>query len=102
MARQKVDLAGKIEKLIVDGNKALSDKIDNLDMRLTGRMDKLEGKMDGLEGRADKIDKKINAVHVSLKNEIKTTAYALDSKIEDTGAEIKKKLDEHIRQPAHI
>ena len=55
----------------------------------------LQRQVDSLGQDVKALDKKVDAVHSSLKNEIKVTAMALDSKIE----EIRSDLKEHIRQP---
>jgi uncharacterized protein (DUF342 family) len=89
----------------------------NVSLNQLGVMiESLDSKIDALaEGQKihdDKfvqLDHKIDAVHTSLKNEIRVTGLALDSKIEETKLELKNdiqrvetKLEEHIRLPAHI
>lgn len=79
-------------------------------------IESLEEKVDAIaEGqrvhdeRFVQMDKKIDAVHSSLKNEIRVTGLALDSRIEETKLELKNdikrvetKFEEHISLPAHI
>lgn len=76
------ELAGKIEKLIVDGNKEVIERVEKLrlEMRDTeGRLDKkidgLDKKIDGVEGRLDKkigaLDKKADLYYKMLDYDIK-------------------------------
>jgi len=74
-------------KALLDGHAVLNNKIDHLDEKLNDKIDGLDKK---LSFRIDNLDKKLDAVHSSLKNEIKVTTYALN-----------EKLDDHLRQPAH-
>lgn len=78
-------------KLVAEGHETIRFEMKQMEERLVERF-----------------DTKINLVHSSLKNEIKVTAFALDSKIEETKHELKgdikeigQKLDEHIKHPAH-
>ena len=97
-------LIDKIEKLIVGGQTIVLERLDKLE----GGQRNLESGQRKLENGQQEIMQTVKAVHASLKNEIKVTALALDSKIEETKQELKgdisriaKKLDEHSRQPAH-
>ncbi len=72
---------------------ALNDKVDAMgegQRSLENKVDGLGNRFVGLESKVDRLDKKIDVVHTSLKNEIKSTFYALNDK-----------LDEHLRQPSH-
>ncbi|MDD4179418.1 MAG: hypothetical protein PHH14_05165 [Candidatus Margulisbacteria bacterium] len=80
-------LLEKIEgnvKAVLDGHEILNNKIDNLDNKI--------------EATTNELKQEIRAVHSGLKNEIEITAYALKDDI----SRIEKKLDDHMRQPAHI
>jgi len=93
-------LIERIEKLIVDGQKEVLGRLDRLGGRmdgLDGRMDRLDGRMDGLEGGLRKLDKKVDVVHSSLKNEIQIAGLALKDDIR----ELDEKLDAHMKLPAH-
>jgi len=88
-------------KSLLDGHAVLNNKIDHLDEKLNDKIDGLDKKLsfriDNLDKKADYLDKKLDTVHNSLKNEIKVTAYA----IKDDLTRVEKKLDAHLRQPAH-
>jgi len=77
----------KIEKLIVDGQKEVLDRISNVENELV----EVKSDVHGLKSDVQRLDKKIDHVHISLKNEIKATAYA-----------IKDIIDEHIKLPANL
>lgn len=93
---ENVNLAGKIEKLIVDGQRDIAQWASVLQ---DGQKELAEGQktiielIKRLDGKVDKIDKKhdINAI-------------ALYDLLQDTNKNVKRvedKLDEHMRQPAH-
>lgn len=89
-SREKKTTLDKIEKLIVDGQKEVLEKVGKVEERLGGVEEKL--------GKAEeRLDKKISAVHASLKNEIKVTAFVLKDEL---GKKIDQKLEEHMRIPA--
>ena len=90
-------LLNKIEKLIVDGQKEILDRVGNLEhgqKEVIDKLEKVEGGLVKVEKRVDSLDKKLDAVHDSLKTEIKVTAYAIKD-------EIKDKIHEHLRL-AHV
>ncbi len=97
----------KIEKLIVEGQTEIlkevrnnsrkidenSRKIDENSRKIDENSRKIDGnsrKIDGLNEKLDKIDKK---------HDINTIA--LYDLLKETREDIKNKLDEHIRLPAH-
>jgi len=57
----------------------------------------LQRQADKLSQDVNALDKKMDTIHFSLKNEIKITGLALKEEIQA----VDRKLDEHIRQP-HI
>lgn len=70
-------------KLALEGQDVLRSEMKQMEQRLS----------EGIQGNSLKIgilSKKLDAVHSSLKNEIKITAMAINDK-----------LDEHIRLPSH-
>ena len=93
------DLASRIEKLIVDGQKEVLQKIQGLDEKVGGLDIKVGGldiKVGGLSQKVDKVEKGL----ADLTFEVKT----LDTSVRAAHYDIKeidKKLDEHIKQPAH-
>lgn len=73
---------------------AVDDKVTALgegQKILEERLGRLENKVDGLDNKVSRLDVKIDQIHTSLKNEIKSTFYALNDK-----------LEEHIKQPSHV
>lgn len=89
MAEENLNFAEKIEKLILDGNKEVLNRIGNVEggqktiLELIQRLDK----------KVDKIDKKhdINAM----------AQYDLMQDVKKDVRDVKEKLTEHMRQPAH-
>lgn len=95
----------KIEKLIVDGQinvlakivqveTNLSQRIDGVETNLSQRIDKVDNRINGLDNRIDKLD-----------NKVETNATALYDLLKDVQDDVKKvgnKLDEHMKQPAHM
>jgi uncharacterized protein YjbJ (UPF0337 family) len=77
------ELVDRIEKLIVDGNKEVLERIGKVEERLE------EAKLE-LKDDIKSVENKLDAVHTSLKNEIRVTAYAVKD-------EIKEKIDDHVR-----
>lgn len=49
----------------------------------------------------DELGGKIDRVHISLKNEIKVTALAVKSDLEESIKRVENKLDAHACQPVH-
>lgn len=91
-----LDLARKIEKLIVDANKEVINRVEKkLDETKYELRQEMSGLKQELRQGIGKLDKKIDAVHTSLKQEISTTAGILDYGIK----ELDKKLEEHVRMP---
>ena len=72
-----VNLAEKIERLIVDGNKEVVGRVEQkLEETKQELRQELGGKIDKLEAN---LRQEIRTVHSSLKNEIVATAYALSA-----------------------
>ncbi|MFH1541898.1 MAG: hypothetical protein ABIE84_02270 [bacterium] len=94
----------RIEKLIVDGQKEILDEVRGNSRRidgLEGKFDGLEGKFDGLERKFDRLDKKLDKI--DKKHD--TNAAALYDLLQDTRHDVNRiehKLDEHMKQPAHV
>ncbi|OGC23302.1 hypothetical protein A2291_06540 [candidate division WOR-1 bacterium RIFOXYB2_FULL_42_35] len=90
----------KIEKLIIDGQQEILEKIsenaqriDQLDEKLGGKIDKLDKRIDRLEQKVDRIDQKHD-----------TNTQALYDLLQDTNRDVKRieeKLDKHCQQPVH-
>jgi F0F1-type ATP synthase membrane subunit b/b' len=97
MAREKERFEMLLEEIrdrvniIAEGHDVLRSEIKQVKTELSQEMnnteDRLTAKIEAGEGR---LERKIDHVHASLKNEIKSTFYALDEKI-----------TEHIKQPSH-
>jgi len=88
----------RIEKLIVDGQKDVVDKISNLDTKIDGVRHELKQeigavakKFDGLDKKFDGLDKKVEMYYKMLDYDIKEVGKKV--------GEVKDKLDEHIRVP---
>jgi len=100
MAEERVNInLERIEKLIVNGQKEVLQKIQGLDEKVNG----LDNNVSGLSQKLENMDKKTGKVEKGLADltfEIKT----LDTSVRAAHYDIKeidKKLDEHIKQPAH-
>lgn len=83
-------------KLALEGYDVLKSEMRQMEGRLTERIQSLEvnqnllsKKQDSLSKGQDSLSKKLEAVHASLKNEIRVTGLAINDR-----------LDEHIRQPS--
>ena len=100
MAEEKdKSLAERIEGLIVDGQQKVLDRVAEVESNLGRRIGAVEDGQMGLETGQKKIMEKMEAVHASLKNEIKVTGWALTDKIEEAKKEVKEKIEEHARLP---
>jgi uncharacterized protein YdcH (DUF465 family) len=86
-----INLADRIEKLITGGNREVLDRIGKVVERLEDV--KLELK-DDIKRAENNLNQKLDAVHISLKNEIRVTGYALKD-------EIKDRVADHVRL-AHV
>ena len=75
----------KIESLIVGGQKEVLDKIARVETSLRGEIQEVRGEVQAVRGGLNKLDKKVDAVHSSLKKEIIATAtavkYDLDTRV---------------------
>jgi septation ring formation regulator EzrA len=87
---------GKIEKLIVDGNKEVLKRLDKLEEGQRSLEDGQKTLVDGqqrLERKVDRIDNTLNATtHAS---------YGLLTDVQKDVKEVKDTLDKHVRLPAH-
>ncbi|MCU0641208.1 MAG: hypothetical protein MUC35_03870 [Candidatus Margulisbacteria bacterium] len=86
-------MADRIEKLIVDGQQEVLTAIN----RLGSEMQNMRADMRGMDLNIRTLDQKIDRAHDSLKKEIHVTSSALDYEIKEVG----RKLDLHIKLPAH-
>jgi len=90
------ELVKKIEKLIVDGNKEVLERIGRLE---DGQRELKDGQKD-LSYEIKAVDKKVDTID----KKIDTNTNALYGLLKDVQKDVKNvcgKLDEHIRQPAH-
>ena len=85
----------KIEKLIVDGNKGVVERVEKrleeVKLELRTEMKTIESNLSG----------QIRIAHSSLKDEIAVTALAVKETVKEETKRVEDKLDKHIRQPAH-
>jgi len=92
---KKIDLAEKIEKLIVDGQKEI---MDGMASQFQTMKDEFR---QGQESLKKEILGKLDSVHSSLKTEISVTAVAVKETVKEEIKLVEDKLDLHMRQPAH-
>lgn len=105
MAEEKAKTTlDKIEKLIVDGQKEVLERIDRVEERIggvegrigdveTSLRQELGDKIDKLDKKVDKLDKKVD-LHAQATHDLITDVRKDIKGVED-------KLDVHMRQPAH-
>jgi predicted nucleic acid-binding Zn-ribbon protein len=72
----------RIEKLIVDGQKEVLTRVDQLDEKMDNFKAELKRDINDLKFEVKTLDTSVRAAHYDIK-------------------EIDRKLDEHIKQPAH-
>jgi len=103
MAEEKTnELLNKIEKLILDGNKEVLEKVANVETNLGQRIDGVETNLTGVETN---LTNEIGWVKQELKridkkHDTTTTAmYDLMLDVKKNVAEVKEKLEVHLRIP---
>jgi DNA repair exonuclease SbcCD ATPase subunit len=92
---------GKIEKLIIEGNKEViayvDKKIEEVKLELGGKIDEVKqelgGKIGGLDRKVDRIDNTLNATAQA--------SYGLLTDVQKDVKEVKATLDKHVRLPVH-
>ena len=77
------DVEIRLTQKIDSVDEKLSKRIDEVDEKLTGRMNKLDNRMGNLEVKVDKLDNRTSNIEVKV-------------------GSIDKKLDIHMKQPAHV
>lgn len=86
---------------VAEGHEVIRSEMGQMKGEL---IEKIEENNAAIKWVAGELGRKIEAVHASLKKEIDVTSRALDYEIKQVGKtveEVKTKLDEHVRMPAH-
>jgi predicted transcriptional regulator len=81
------EIKGKVQ-LVLEGHDVIRSEIKQSEERIKNEL-------------RDELGGKIDRVHTSLKNEIRVTALAVKSDLEESIKEVKVKLEEHARLPVH-
>lgn len=97
MAEEKTKTSlEKIEKLILDGNKEVLGRLDKLE---EGQRELGEGQRELREGQ-QRLDQKVERISKTL-DATAQASYSLLTDVQKDVKEVKGKLEEHTRQPAH-
>lgn len=89
-------LVGRIEKLIVDGNKEVLEKLGELEVDV-GEIKKDMGEV---KEKIGQLDKKVDRLGKTVEANAQAS-YGLLTAVRDDVKEVKEKLEKHIRLPVH-
>jgi len=96
MAEKDKTLIDQIEKLIVNGNQEVLNRLGKLEVG----MGEMKNDLIGIKGKVDNLDRKVDRIDNTL-NATAQASYGLLTDVQKDVKEVKATLDKHVLLPAH-